>query len=190
MTKDPNEKKLTNGEIAKALGVSAVRVTALRKEGMPTDSIEEILEWRNERENKNKKLAPSIDLEILDDGSIAERIRTHRIKVNLAGDVWEQSIRERDPNQGKYQTAYNQSLTKLLHLEEEQERRSILAKTFIKASEAKSAMQLLMTEVLARLDKIGLENAERCNPDNPALAAKVLDAWSRKVRLDLSQPNE
>jgi hypothetical protein len=107
--------------------------------------------------------------------------------VNLAGQVWEQSIRDRDPNQGKFQTAYNQSLKTLLDLEEEQERRAVQAKQFIKASESREAMTQLMSEILTRLDKLGLDCAEQCNPENPARAVKVLDGWVRKVRAELSQ---
>jgi hypothetical protein len=178
--------KLTNGQIASALGVSVARVSALRKEGMPDDSIESVLAWRQAREDERRRIAPEV-VETLDDGSIAERINSHRIKVNLAGQVWEQSIRDRDPNQGKFQTAYNQSLKTLLDLEEEQERRAVQARQFIKASESREAMTQLMSEILTRLDKLGLDCAEQCNPENPARAVKVLDGWVRKVRAELSQ---
>lgn len=178
--------KPTNGQIAQALGVSVARVVALRKEGMPNHSVEAALEWRRQREENQRRLAPTT-VETLDDGSIAERINSHRIKVNLAGEVWKQSIHDRDPNQSKYQTAYNQSLKTLVDLEREQERRAILARDFIKAEDAKSAMISLMSEVLSRLDKLGLDCAENCNPENPAKAVKVLDLWARKVRQDLSQ---
>ena len=178
--------KPTNGQIAQALGVSVTRVVALRKEGMPNHSVEAALEWRRQREENQRRLAPTT-VETLDDGSIAERINSHRIKVNLAGEVWKQSIHDRDPNQSKYQTAYNQSLKTLVDLEREQERRAILARDFIKAEDAKSAMIALMSEVLSRLDKLGLDCAENCNPENPAKAVKVLDLWARKVRQDLSQ---
>jgi hypothetical protein len=44
-----------------------------------------------------------------------------------------------------------------------------------------------MSEVVNRLDKLGLDVAEGCNPENPARAVKVLDAWVRKVKAELSQ---
>jgi hypothetical protein len=44
-----------------------------------------------------------------------------------------------------------------------------------------------MSEILTRLDKLGLDCAEQCNPENPARAVKVLDGWVRKVRAELSQ---
>lgn len=184
--KETKNQKPTNGQIAQALGVSVARVVALRKEGMPNDSIENAVEWRRIREENQRRKAPVV-LETLDDGSIKERINSHREKVNLAGAVWTQSIHDRDPNQSKYQTAYNQSLKTLVDLEKEQERRAILAQDYIKAEDAKHAMISLMSDVLTRLDKLGLDCAEGCNPENPAKAVKVLDSWSRKVRQDLSQ---
>ena len=91
-----------------------------------------------------------------------------------------------DPNQGKYQTAYNQSLKTLMDLEDEQERRLILAKDYISAKEAGEAMRSLMADVVNRLDKLALDVAEGCNPENPAKAVKALEAWVRKTRADLS----
>ena len=92
----------------------------------------------------------------------------------------------RDPNQGKYQTAYNQSLKTLVNLDEEQERRIILAKEYISAKEATEAMRQLTAEMVNRLDKLGLDCAEGCNPENPAKAVKVLEAWVRRVKAELS----
>ena len=179
------KKTITHGQIAQALGVSVARITILKKEGMPTDSIQAALDWRQAREDERRRLAPIV-IETLDDGSIAERIRIHRIKVNMAGEVWEQSIRERDPNQGKYQSSYNASLKTLLNLEAEQERRAILAEDFIKATDAREAMLQLVSDVLTRHDKLALDCAEGCNPDNPAKAVKVLESWVRKFRSDIS----
>ena len=92
-----------------------------------------------------------------------------------------------DPNQGKYQTAYNQSLKTLIALEEEQERRALLARDYIKASEAQEAMLRIVGEVIARLDKMPAEIGESCNPNDPPKAMEVLAAWVRKTREDLSQ---
>jgi hypothetical protein len=92
-----------------------------------------------------------------------------------------------DPNQGKYQTAYNQSLKTLVALEEEQERRLILAKDYISSKEASEAMRELAATMVNRLDKLALDVAESCNPENPAKAVKVLEAWVRRVKAELSQ---
>jgi len=172
-------------DIAKALNVTPQRVTALVRQGMPTDSIESAVAWRNDRRTATSAPIPN-NLNSLDDGTLAATIHRHRQLVATAQGVWEASMAGGDPNQGKYQTAYNQSLKTLIALEEEQERRALNDKMFIKREVAEASVRELAGLVLARLEKVGLECAEKCNPDNPALAIKVLDAWVRSVRTDLS----
>ena len=183
------KKPLSHAQIASALGVSVARITVLKKDGMPVNSIQAAVEWRTAREEERRKLAPD-SIQTLDDGSLFETLQSHRRLVSQARGVWLGSMEARDPNQGKYQSAYNQSLKTQIDLEEELERRQILAKEFIKASEAGDAMRSLMSEVLKRLDKLALETAEGCNPENPAKAVKTLDAWVRKTRAELSDATE
>jgi len=77
-----------------------------------------------------------------------------------------------------------------VNLEEEAERRAILVKDFIKATEAADAMRQLAADVVNRLDKLALDVAEQCNPENPAKAVKTLEAWVRRVKADLSEHGE
>jgi hypothetical protein len=181
-----NPKNPTNSELGLALGVTAQRVSALRKEGMPTDSIEAAKAWREARAQVQRAQAPKAAPAQLDDGTLADTIAEHRTLVSRARGVWQAAMEGGDPNQGKYQTAYNQSLKTLVNLEEEQERRLILAKEYISSKEATEAMRQLMSAVVNRLDKLALDVAEACNPENPAKAVKALEAWTRKVRADLS----
>jgi hypothetical protein len=177
---------MTNAEIGAALGVTAQRVSALRKEGMPTDTIEAAKAWREARAQVQRAQAPKAAPAQLDDGSLADTISEHRALVGRARGVWQAAMEGGDPNQGKYQTAYNQSLKTLVALEEEQERRLILAKDYISAKEAAEAMRQITSEMVNRLDKLALDVAEGCNPENPAKAVKVLEAWVRKVRAELT----
>lgn len=183
-------KPLTNLEIGAALGVTPQRVSILRKEGMPTDSVEAALAWRTQRDASRKAAAPKPVTAQLDDGTLADTIAEHRTLVGRARGVWQAAMESGDPNQGKYQTAYNQSLKTLVALEEEQERRIILAKDYIKATEAAEAMRQREAEFVNRLDKLALDCAEGCNPENPAKAVKVLEAWVRRTRTDLSSAND
>ena len=178
--------RLTNLELANALGVTAQRVSVLKRDGLPTDSIEAALAWRASREESRKAKAPKAAPAQLDDGTLADTISEHRSLVTRARGVWLASMDGGDPNQGKYQTAYNQSLKTQVALEEEQERRLLLAKDYISSKEATEAMRQLMSEVVNRLDKLALDVAEGCNPENPAKAVKVLEAWVRRTRADLS----
>ena len=174
-------------ELASGLGLTTQRVSILLKEGMPGDSVDAAKVWREERTAAKKRGAPKPKVAELDDGSLADTIEEHRGLVGRARGVWEAAMEMGDPNQGKYQTAYNQSLKTLIALEEEQERRALLARDYIKASEAQEAMLRIVGEIIARLDKMPAEIGESCNPNDPPKAMEVLAAWVRKTREDLSQ---
>ena len=183
-------KSLTNSELGLALGVTAQRISVLRKEGMPTDSIDAAKAWREARASVQRAQAPKAAPAQLDDGTLADTISEHRTLVGRARGVWQAAMEGGDPNQGKYQTAYNQSLKTLVALEEEQERRLILAKDYISSKEAGEAMRELAATMVNRLDKLALDVAESCNPENPAKAVKVLEAWVRRVKAELSQDEQ
>lgn len=174
-------------DLASALGVTAQRVSILIKDGMPDSSVEAARAWREEKQAARRQGAPKPKVVELDDGSLADTIDEHRGLVGRARGVWEAAMEMGDPNQGKYQTAYNQSLRSLINLEEEQERRALLARDYIKASDAQEAMLRIVGEVVARLDKMPAEIGEACNPNDPPKAIEALQAWVRKTREDLSK---
>jgi len=174
-------------DLASALGVTAQRVSILIKDGMPDSSVEAARAWREEKQAARRQGAPKPKVVELDDGSLADTIDEHRGLVGRARGVWEAAMEMGDPNQGKYQTAYNQSLKTLINLEEEQERRALLARDYIKASDAQEAMLRIVGEVVARLDKMPAEIGEACNPNDPPKAIEALQAWVRKTREDLSK---
>ena len=157
---------------------------------MPTTSIDAAVAWRHAREDGRTRKAPKAAPAQLDDGTLADTISEHRTLVGRARGVWLAAMESGDPNQGKNQTAYNQSLKTLVALEEEQERRLILAKEYISSKEATEAMRQMTGEVVNRLDKLALDVAEACNPENPAKAVKAIEAWVRKTKADLSANDE
>ena len=176
-------------EIAEALGLTRQRVSILVKKGMPIESVEAATAWRQTQEDARVRRAPTAP-EQLDDGSLADTISEHRTLVSRARGVWQAAMEGGDPNQGKYQSSYNASLKTLVALEEEQERRLILTKDYISAKEATEAMRDMTAGIVNRLDKLALDVAEGCNPENPAKAVKVLEAWVRRVKADLSTHDE
>ena len=173
-------------EIAEALGLTRQRISILVKKGMPIDSVEAATSWRRAQDDARKAHAPVVDAAQLDDGSLAERIRKQNEDVSRARDIWRAAMEQGDPNQAKYHTQFNQATSKLLDLEAEQERRLILSRDYITAKEAAEAMRQLTAEFVNRLDKLALDVAEACNPENPAKAVKALETWARKTREDLS----
>jgi len=172
-------------EIAEALGLTRQRVSILVKKGMPIDSVDAATAWRQAQEDARVRRAPIAPAQ-LDDGSLADTIAEHRSLVGRARGVWQAAMEAGDPHQGKYQSAYNASLKSLIQLEEEQERRLILTKDYISAKEAGDAMREMTAAIVNRLDKLALDVAEGCNPENPAKAVKVLEAWVRRVKAELS----
>ena len=176
-------------DIAEALGLTRQRVSILVKKGMPIESVEAATAWRQAQDDARIRKAPIAPAQ-LDDGSLADTILEHRSLVTRARGVWLGAMDAGDPNQGKYQSAYNSSLRSLISLEEEQERRLILAKDYISSREAGEAMRELAATMVNRLDKLALDVAESCNPENPAKAVKVLEAWVRRVKAELSQDEE
>lgn len=176
-------------DIAEALGLTRQRVSILVKKGMPIDSVEAATAWRQAQDDARIRKAPIAPAQ-LDDGSLADTILEHRSLVTRARGVWLGAMDAGDPNQGKYQSAYNSSLRSLISLEEEQERRLVLAKDYISSREAGEAMRELAATMVNRLDKLALDVAESCNPENPAKAVKVLEAWVRRVKAELSQDEQ
>ena len=178
--------RLTIEQLAAALELKPRQVSNLVKQGMPRDDVEAARKWRADRLVVIDAPA-GIELETLDDGTLASTIQRHRQLVAKAQGIWHGAMEGGDSNQGKYQTAYNQSLKTLMALEEEQKKRAIDSREFIKRSEAEATVREIVGEILSTLDKVGLECAEKANPDNPALASKVLDAWARSARERLSR---
>ena len=176
-------------DIAEALGLTRQRVSILVKKGMPIDSVEAATAWRQAQDDARLRKAPIAPAQ-LDDGTLADTISEHRTLVTRARGVWQAAMESGDPNQSKYQSSYNSSLRSLISLEEEQERRLILAKDYISSREAGEAMRELAATMVNRLDKLALDVAESCNPENPAKAVKVLEAWVRRVKAELSQDEQ
>jgi hypothetical protein len=172
--------------MAQALGISAQRVGQLKREGMPMESVEAAVAWREARD-VSRRTAPVVELETLTDLSLEANIATHKARVEHAGEIWDAAMRGGDVNQGKFQSSYNAAFKTLIDLEAELERRRVANAEFISAKEATAAMRELMAEVVNRLDKLALDCAEGCNPETPAKAVKVLEAWVRKTREDLSR---
>jgi hypothetical protein len=178
---------LSQTDIADALGLTRQRVSVLVKKGMPISSVDAAVAWRQGQDDARVRKAPIAAPAQLDDGTLTDTISEHRRLVGRARGVWLGAMESGDPNQGKYQTAYNQSLKTLVALEEEQERRLILAKEYISSKEAAEAMRQMTGEVVNRLDKLALDVAEACNPENPAKDVKAIEAWVRNTKADLSK---
>lgn len=182
---------LSTAALAAALGVSVQRVGVLRREGMPTSSVAEAAAWREARAAARAAAAPvPTEPTSLDDGTIQQRIHRQNVLVSRARDVWQAAMETGDRDQAKYHTQYNQATAKLIDLEAEAERRAIMAREYIKSSEAKEAMLQLTGEWLEAMERMPSEVGEACNPNDPPKAIAVLQAYVRKVREKMSGGSE
>lgn len=152
------------------------------RDGMP-DELDGARAWLAGEPLPEKKPLPTVDVDKDLEATIAE----HRVKVAQARQIWGALMDAGDENQARAQTSYNQSLKTLIALEEELERRALLNRETIKASESKQAMADLMTKVLEKWDQMPASCCEEANPKNPAVAQAAMAAWIRNARKELSQ---
>ena len=129
-----------------------------------------------------KKDRPELDVEGIPDATFEQTIAKHESLVVLAREKYERMLRAGDAETGKYQVTYNQSLKQSVALREEQERRSVFNREQIPAVEAREAMLRLAGLIVERLDALGSECGENCNPKDPIKAIGVLADWARDTR--------
>ena len=190
MTDQPT--RLTQKQLAAALKLSKGYVAKLAQEGMPNSSVAAAEAWRAERAAGRTKPAPipaarPANIESLTDNSLGGALEQHRRLVQRARDVYLAAIEEGNNNQARLQTAYNQSLKTLIALEEEEKRRALEARQYIKLTEAEAIIAEWTAKVVSRLDKLPLDCAEACNGDRPETAIKVLEKWTRQIREELAR---
>lgn len=190
-------------ELADRWEVTAGRISQLVDDGMPLDSIESAEKWRAQRHSDtgvapaNFKMAPS-DVQEPDDKTSDSKpaavletfdsiIERQRFLVQVSRNEYIKAVKSGSPQQSKLYASYDKTVNTLTKLKAESDRLAVLAREYIRATDAADAIRSFASEVLNRLDKLGLEVAESCNPENPAKAVKVLELWSRKVREELSK---
>lgn len=190
--------------LAERWELSKGRISQLVSEGMPLDSIEAAVKWRAERIGINGNPAegytpsnePGLEaaqqsppkqgmLETFE--SIVER---QRLLVQLSRNQYIKAVREGSSAQSKLYASYDKTVNTLTKLKAELDRIAVMGREFIPAIEASEAMREMTGNFVNRLDKLALETAEACNPENPAKAVKALEAWARQVRSELSKDEQ
>jgi hypothetical protein len=190
--------------LAERWELSKGRISQLVAEGMPLDSVEAAEKWRAERIGLNgnpvEGYSPSNEpgqdaaqqapqkqgvLETFE--SIVER---QRLLVQLSRNQYIKAVREGSPAQSKLYASYDKTVNTLTKLKAELDRIAVMGRDFIPATEASEAMREMTGNFVNRLDKLALETAEACNPENPAKAVKALEAWARQVRSELSKDEQ
>ena len=189
---------MTQKELAKLLGLSIGTVSKKCQEGMPRDlagakAWQELRKAGRHRKLPKPKAQPAAAealpaLQGLTAGTLSYALAQHRMLVDRARDTYLAAIEGNDPAQSKLQSAYNASLKTLLDLEDEEKKRAIEARDYIKLTEAQEIIERWTAKVVQKWDKLKLEAAEACNPDRPEVAIKALDAWTLEARKSLATP--
>jgi hypothetical protein len=192
--------------LAERWELTAGRISQLVAEGMPLDSVEEAEKWRAQRhlttgiapgdykldsssspaENEDviepEEKAPLTVLETFD--SIVER---QRILVQISRNQYIKAVKSGSPQQSRLYASYDKTVNTLTKLKAEADRLALMNREYIRAADATEAMRKLASDFVNRLDKLALDVAEACNPENPAKADKALEAWSLRNRTELSK---
>lgn len=189
--------------LAERWELSPGRISQLVSEGMPLDSVEEAEKWRAQRHmttgiapgdykldaapgeeaaEEVEEKAPQTVLETFD--SIVER---QRILVQISRNQYIKAVKSGSPQQSRLYASYDKTVNTLTKLKAEADRLALMNREYIRASDATEAMRKLASDFLNRLDKLALDVAEACNPENPAKAVKALEAWSLRIRTELSK---
>lgn len=189
--------------LAERWELSPGRISQLVSEGMPLDSVEEAEKWRAQRHlttgiapgdykldatpvegnpEEVEEKAPQTVLETFD--SIVER---QRILVQISRNQYIKAVKSGSPQQSRLYASYDKTVNTLTKLKAEADRLALMNREYIRSSDATEAMRKLASDFVNRLDKLALDVAEACNPENPAKAVKALEAWSLRIRTELSK---
>lgn len=190
---------MTITQLAKALELSKGYVSRCVKAGCPTE-LEAARSWLSANKVSRKRrlptasapgqlpqIDPDAPVAALTAGSLSQKIARLRQLVDRAADNYEAALNAGDASQGKLQSAYNALFNRLIALEDEERRRAVEAEAYIRKSQAVEIISAWTSKVVARLDKLPLDCAERCNPDRPQTAIKALEAWCIQVRKELAE---
>ena len=195
---------IKQSDLAERWELSPGRISQLVTEGMPLDSFEAAEKWRAER-HAESGIAPSnfrmegspnieeppIEQKSASSASVLETfdsiVERQRFLVQVSRNEYIKAVKAGSPQQSKLYASYDKTVNTLTKLKAESDRLAVINGEYIRSTDAADAMRTFASEVLNRLDKLALEVAEQCNPENPPRAVKVLNAWTVKVRKELSR---
>lgn len=183
---------LTHEELAGVLDVSRVRVTQLVGQGMPTDSAESAMAWRNQRRSNNQQMGHiaqpvrPINIGDLDrilnqvsasgatgDEEMDTRITQQVALVEMTRTVFEEAVQQGDPSQSKLYGNYDRAIATLLRLERERHIRLQERGRLVDADEATQRFGKILGQLRSLIERAELTVAPAANPNNPPMALKA-----------------
>ena len=192
--------------LAERWELSPGRISQLVSEGMPLDSIEEAEKWRAQRHlttgiapgdykleagNPEAEAEETTEVETPTPATVLETfdsiVERQRILVQISRNQYIKAVKSGSPQQSRLYASYDKTVNTLTKLKAEADRLALMNREYIRASDATEAMRKLASDFVNRLDKLALDVAEACNPENPAKAVKALESWSLRIRTELSK---
>lgn len=187
---------------------SVSNIDRLRKEGMPTDSLEAAEAWRAPRMARSRSGMTGQRKEIVidpesvrPDDDFDQTVERHR---ELKEAARQRYIAARDSGdaggqESKLYATYQNILKTLVTVEREALARKIESRELIKTSLAIDKFARIMGEIKADLLGLPVQIASQCNPNNPGAALKVIDKhvnallakWSQQAGIaesEIEQP--
>lgn len=192
--------KLRHEDLAEALGVSRPRVTQLVALGMPTDSLDAAVAWRDARRVRNGNAGVAVPVQPLNlgdldnvlqlvsggesgsgivpqggtgDEEMDRRIREQAELCNMTRQSFLQAMTSGDPSQAKLYGNYDRAIATLLRLERERLVRLQERGRLVDADEAANRFGKILSQLRSLIERAELTFAPKANPEDPpkALAA-------------------
>lgn len=189
--------EINQSQLAAALGLTRGRVSQLKKEGMPVDSVEAARAWQARRKVMNEKAGhiaqpvKALSLGDLDgilksveaggDDDMDARIRTQTELCEVTRKVFMDALMSGDPAQGKLYSNYDRAIATLLALEKVKKQRQIEDGRLIDADEAASRYGKVLASLRQQIDRAELTVAPAANPENPALALAAYRVFKAEI---------
>ena len=174
-------------DLAEYWKVSAVRVSQLVSKGMPLTSLADAEAWRVVHRSGNSNsghtgVGIDEDGEIKIATSLEESLNHHRVLIARARKKWEIAQKKGVPEEQKLYQIYQAAQMAELKLKNAIDQEKINSGVLMKTQDALDACIKLLGEVVNGVDSLGDDVCRECNPDNPGLAKKVINAQVQKLK--------
>lgn len=208
--------KLRHEDLAEALGVSRPRVTQLVTLGMPTDSLDAAVAWRDARRVNNVRAGniaipvQPLNLSDLDSvlqvvtgesrsGGVSEggsgdeemdkRIREQAELCHMTRQSFLQAMTSGDPSQAKLYGNFDRAIATLLRLERERLVRLQERGRLVDADEAANRFGKILGQLRSLIERAELTFAPKANPEDPPKALAAFRVFRDDVFRKISEYN-
>ena len=198
-------------DLAEGLGISRPRVSQLVNLGMPTDTVEAALAWRDARRAQNARngtiqipvqplslaglsgLLAEVSGETQPSGTgdeeMDKRIREQNELCNMTRQTFLQALTSGDPSQAKLYGNFDRAVATLLRLERERLVRLQERGRLVDADEVAGRMGKILGQLRSVIERAELTFAPKANPEEPTKALKAFRDFRDDLFRKISEYN-